>query len=94
MIDVGRTAMTETWLADTWHTGPTIGEIESLAVLPDHRGRGIGTRLLDALEQHLDDAGVRDRVIGVLPGNLAAVRLYQRRGFRSTWLYLSRLDGR
>jgi ribosomal protein S18 acetylase RimI-like enzyme len=38
--------------------------------------------------------GVRDLVIGVLPGNTAAIRLYQRRGFRPTWSYLSRFGGR
>jgi ribosomal protein S18 acetylase RimI-like enzyme len=30
----------------------------------------------------------------VLPGNAAAIRLYERRGYRPTWLYLSRFDGR
>ena len=40
----------ETWVGDTWVTGPRIGEIESLAVLPEHRGQGLGTELLDRLE--------------------------------------------
>jgi hypothetical protein len=30
----------------------------------------------------------------VLPGNAGAIRLYERRGFRPTWLYLSRFAGR
>jgi ribosomal protein S18 acetylase RimI-like enzyme len=84
----------DTWIADTWRTGARIGEIESLAVLPEYRGSGIGTRLLDALEAELAAAGVRDLVLGVLPGNTDAIRLYQRRGYRPTWTYLSRLDGR
>lgn len=84
----------DTWIADTWQTGARIGEIESLAVLPEYRGSGIGTRLLDALEAELAAAGVRDLVLGVLPGNTDAIRLYQRRGYRPTWTYLSRLDGR
>lgn len=79
-----------TWLADTWVTGADVGEIESLAVLPEARGQGVGTRLLEALEAELDRRGVRDVVLGVLPGNAAAVRLYERRGYRPTWLYLSR----
>ena len=85
---------TGTWLADTWRTGDRIGEIESLGVLPEYRGRGIGSRLLEVLEQALSAAGVRDLMLGALPGNTAAIRLYERRGFRPTWLYLSRLDGR
>jgi ribosomal protein S18 acetylase RimI-like enzyme len=85
---------TETWLADTWVTGPVIGEIESLAVVPEFRGAGIGTALFDGLETALDKNGVHDRILGVLPGNLDAIRLYQRRGYQPTWLYLSRLKNR
>ena len=84
----------DTWLPDTWATGERIGEIESLSVLHEYRGRGVGTRLLDALERELDNDGVRDLVLGVLPGNAAAIRLYERRGYRPTWTYLSRLAGR
>jgi ribosomal protein S18 acetylase RimI-like enzyme len=80
----------ETWVADTWVTGPRIGEIESLAVLPEHRGQGLGTELLDRLERELRAQGVTDLVLGLLPGNDAAARLYARRGYRPTWLYLSR----
>jgi len=84
----------ETWVPDTWVTGARIGEIESLAVLPAHRGRGLGTELLERLESALRDQGVNDIVIGVLPGNDGAVRMYERRGYRPTWLYLSRFEGR
>jgi ribosomal protein S18 acetylase RimI-like enzyme len=84
----------DTWVADTWVTGQRVGEIESLAVMPEHRGAGIGTRLLERLERELEQDGVRDLVLGVLPGNAAAIRLYERRGYRPTWLYLSRFDGR
>ena len=76
----------ESWAADTWVTGPRIGEIESLAVLPDHRGRGLGSELLDRLEDELRLQGVTDLMLGVLPGNAGAVRLYERRGYRPTWM--------
>jgi ribosomal protein S18 acetylase RimI-like enzyme len=82
------------WLDDTWVTGARIGEIESLAVRADHRGAGLGTRLLTELEQRLDRLGVEDVVIGLLPGNDGARRLYERRGYRPTWMYMSRLGGR
>ena len=80
----------ESWAADTWVTGPRIGEIESLAVLPEHRGRGLGSELLDRLELELRVQGVTDLMLGVLPGNAGAVRLYERRGYRPTWMYMSR----
>jgi ribosomal protein S18 acetylase RimI-like enzyme len=87
-------AARDTWVADTWQTGARIGEIESLAVLPEYRGSGTGTRLLETLETELAADGVHDLILGVLPGNTDAIRLYQRRGYRPTWTYLSRLDGR
>ena len=82
-----------TWIPDTWETGPRIGEVESLSVTAAHRGAGIGTQLLDALESHFRGLGIEDLIIGALPGN-PAVRLYERRGYKPTWLYLSKLNGR
>jgi ribosomal protein S18 acetylase RimI-like enzyme len=84
----------DSWISDTWVTGPRIGEIESLSVLPQYRGSGLGSELLDRLEQHLQAIGVEDLILGALPGNTDAIRLYQRRGYQPTWLYLSRFGGR
>ena len=84
----------DTWAADTWLTAPTVGEIESVSVLPEYRNQGIGTRLLERLEHELADLGVTDLIRGTLPGNAAAIRMYERRGFQSTWLYMSRFAGR
>lgn len=87
-------AVEDTWIPDTWHTGPRIGEIESLSVLPSHRSAGLGSQLLGQLEAHLRGRGAIDLVLGALPGNSDAIRLYERRGYRPTWLYLSKFDGR
>jgi ribosomal protein S18 acetylase RimI-like enzyme len=87
-------ALEATWIPDTWQTGQRIGEIESLSVLPEYRGSGLGSVLLDRLETHLRGRGARDLILGVLPGNDDAIRLYERRGYRPTWLYMSRFDGR
>jgi ribosomal protein S18 acetylase RimI-like enzyme len=85
------TAATDTFvLDDTWVTGPRIGEIESLGVLPEHRGHGLGSRLLERLVEELRARGVEDLVIGLLAGNEAALRMYRRHGFQPTWLYVSR----
>jgi ribosomal protein S18 acetylase RimI-like enzyme len=84
----------ETWIPDTWATGPRIGEIESLSVLPQYRGGGLGSELLRRLEDHLHERGVNDLILGALAGNRDAIRLYERRGYQPTWLYLSRFQGR
>jgi ribosomal protein S18 acetylase RimI-like enzyme len=86
-------AVDDTWIPDTWVTGSRIGEVESLSVSAAFRGAGLGTRLLDALEAHLREVGAEDIIIGALPGN-PAVRLYERRGYQPTWLYLSKFKGR
>jgi ribosomal protein S18 acetylase RimI-like enzyme len=87
-------AVGETFIPDTWRTGERIGELESLAVRESHRGQGIGSALLDAVDEAFAAQGIRDVIVGVLPGNEGALRLYARRGFRPTWLYLSRFEGR
>jgi ribosomal protein S18 acetylase RimI-like enzyme len=84
------TPVEETWIADTWVTGKRIGELESISVLPEYRGQGLGSRLLDEVDREFDSLGVEDVVIGLLPGNEGARRLYERHGFRPNWLYLSR----
>jgi ribosomal protein S18 acetylase RimI-like enzyme len=84
----------DTWIPDTWVTGSRIGEIESLSVLPEYRGSGLGSELLRRLEDHLHEHGVEDLILGALPGNRDAIRLYERRGYQPTWLYLSRFKGR
>jgi ribosomal protein S18 acetylase RimI-like enzyme len=84
----------ETWVPDTWKTSSRIGEIESLSVLAEYRGSGLGSELLNRLEQHLHALGVKDLILGALPGNTDAIRLYERRGYHPTWLYLSRFEGR
>jgi len=66
----------DSWISDTWVTGSRIGEIESLSVLPQYRGSGLGSELLDRLEQHLHATGVEDLILGALPGNTDAIRLY------------------
>jgi len=84
----------DTWIADTWATGSRIGEIESLSVLPQFRGSGLGSEFLNRLEEHLHSLDVDDFILGALPGNTDAIRLYERRGYQPTWVYLSRFRDR
>lgn len=53
----------------------------STGVHPSHRGRGLATRLLDALLGCLDAAGIGTVWLTVHPENAGAVRLYRRLGF-------------
>ena len=80
----------ESFWADTWVVGERVAELESLAVVPEARGRGIGTRLLDAVDAELARRGIHDMVVGAVAQNVDAIRLYESRGFRTTWTVLTR----
>lgn len=69
---------------DTWVTGAHIAEVESLAVLPAERGRGLGTLLLDAVEARLRRHGVADVRLAVVVGNDASLAFYRARGLVPT----------
>lgn len=87
-------SVSETQMPDTWQTGERIAEIETLSVAPDARGTGIGTALLDHVDEELRSAAIDDVLVGAFVSNTDAIRLYERRGFRPAWMYLQRLGGR
>ena len=55
--------------------------VSNVAVLPELRGRGLGTVLMKAAEQDAHDAGLASVVLDVETDNASAIRLYQARGF-------------
>jgi len=57
-------------------------EIVSLGVLPEHRRRGIGSALLDAICGEARSRGAARVVLEMASDNEAASALYARRGFR------------
>ena len=84
----------DTILDDTWRTGERVAEIETVFVAPEARGGGVGSALLDRVDEELAAAGVADVLIGAVVKNAGAIRLYERRGFRPAWLYMLRLADR
>lgn len=54
----------------------------SMALLTDYRGKGIGTSLLEALTNETRKLGIKKISLSVDPNNTAAVKLYQRYGFK------------
>ena len=80
--------------ADTWVTGRDVAEVKLLVVDDDVRATGLGSSLLDDVDRRLAEAGVDDQVIGAIEPNVAAIRLYARRGFRPAWLQMTRFEGR
>ena len=95
----GRTvgyALTHMHEADeSWDTHGRFGVLESIAVLPEMRHRGVGRKLMIALYAELRRLGVRVLDIGVVATNESARRFYERQGFRP-WLvhYLGAIPDR
>ncbi|HYX87253.1 MAG TPA: GNAT family N-acetyltransferase [Gaiellales bacterium] len=75
---------------DTWPVGTRWAELVSLAVLPEERGAGVGSALMDAVDERLAAAGVSDLEVAVMAGNAGAIRFYERRGLRPGELLLYR----
>jgi len=61
---------------DAWH-------VMNVAVDPDHRGRGVGTMLLERLFELTADDARRGYTLEVRVSNATAIRLYERLGFRA-----------
>jgi ribosomal protein S18 acetylase RimI-like enzyme len=76
---------------DTWPLGERYAELYSLSVAADFRRRGIGTRLLDFVDQELNRRGIHDLRVAVMVGNEEAQRLYERRGLVPAEVVLYRL---
>lgn len=58
--------------------------VNVLACYPDHRGQGLGSRLLALAEEIARDAGLKRMSLLVADDNVAAQRLYERVGYRET----------
>ena len=54
----------------------------SVYIHPDHRGRGVGRLLLEALIASAETAGIWTVQTGIFPENAASVALHERCGFR------------
>ncbi|HEY5144744.1 MAG TPA: GNAT family N-acetyltransferase [Solirubrobacteraceae bacterium] len=65
----------------TWDVGPPVAELETLAVLPEARGAGVGTALTDAAAAAARDRGARSLLVSVLHTNADAIRFYEREDF-------------
>jgi ribosomal protein S18 acetylase RimI-like enzyme len=63
-------------------TPEAMAEIESLSVGREHRGRGLGSRLIHAVHADLRERGIELLTLAVFAGNEPAARLYARFGMQ------------
>jgi RimJ/RimL family protein N-acetyltransferase len=69
----------------SWATGDRLAELETLSVLADQRGKGVGASLLEAVWQRLAELGVEDMAITTTVTNANAQRFYEREGFSQSF---------
>ena len=65
----------------SWETGERAAVLETLSVLPEHRGANVGAALIDAVWARLGELRVDDLSIATTATNVDAHRFYERHGF-------------
>ena len=65
------------------------GHIVSVAVLPEHRGRSVGTKLIEHAQHEMVKKSVKEVYLEVRVSNEQAISLYERLNYRR----VSRLEG-
>lgn len=70
----------------SWRTGERAGELETLSVLPEHRGSGVGAALIEAAWRRLGELGIDDMAITTTKTNVDSHRFYEREGFSQAFV--------
>ena len=76
-----------------WQTG-RLAELETLSVLPSHRGRQVGSRLLEAVWSKLGERDIDELAITTALTNVDSHRFYERHGFSQSFvIYYGKRNG-
>jgi ribosomal protein S18 acetylase RimI-like enzyme len=78
---VGYAAVRLSGTEATLVVGERVAELETLSVLPEERGNGLGGLLMDAVYAELRALGIEELGVAVMAGNDRALAFYERRGF-------------
>lgn len=62
---------------------PTRGRITELIVSKNARFQGIGTKLLNAMEDYLKSIGCKDILLGAFAYNTNAIKFYEKNGYHT-----------
>jgi GNAT superfamily N-acetyltransferase len=63
-----------------WVSGERVADVLDLVVVPEERGHGIGSALMEAVEHHVAAAGIAEFRLMVIAANAQALRFYADRG--------------
>jgi GNAT superfamily N-acetyltransferase len=83
---VGYAMLTAGEGAATWDLGEVVVEVQTLSVLAEERGSGVGSALTEAGRRWAADRGARTIAVGLAHTNVGAKRFYEREGFTPFYL--------
>ena len=63
-----------------WTSGEQVADVLDLVVVPEERGHGIGSALMNAVERDLAAAGIAEVRLRVIAANAQALQFYAARG--------------
>lgn len=72
----------------TWDGDHVVLDVETLSVLPEARGAGVGARLLSLMREEVAARGYDRLTLTVVAGNRDARRFYEREGLEETFVIL------
>lgn len=64
-----------------WYGGPGVAHFGQFGVDPDHRGQGVGRRLLELVEIQARDSGATDLALDTAEVATHLIELYHRKGY-------------
>ncbi len=70
----------------SWETGDRMAQLETLSVLTERRGEGVGAALMEAVWERLAEAGVDELGISTTTTNVDAHRFYEQQGFQQRFV--------
>jgi GNAT superfamily N-acetyltransferase len=72
----------------TWVGDRVVLELETLSLLPEARGAGLGARLIALAREEVDAKGYDGLTLTAVATNREALRFYEREGFAATFVVL------
>ena len=80
---------TEEIESTTWEKDGVAADVETLSVLPEARGLGLGARLIALVREEVARCGYEELYITVVAQNADALRFYEREGLTPAFVVLA-----
>ena len=68
-----------------------VGEIDSIFIVSEYRGNGLGKKLIETSQAWLAEQNVKRMIIGVAEGNESAISFYQKLGYFPRFTVLEKI---